>query len=77
MTLLVLTGVLAACADRRFVPARMVSLGVPAAAATNTLAGTPMAVYGRALNRAKSVQNIVNSQADKQAKDISTEQSGN
>jgi hypothetical protein len=39
----------------------------PAPAATNALAGTPLAVYGHDLNKAKNVQNIVNEQAKKQA----------
>jgi len=39
----------------------------PASAATNVLAGTPMAAYGHALNKAKNVQNVVNEQAKKQA----------
>lgn len=42
----------------------------PAAATTNALAGTPMAAYGHALNRAKDVQAIVNAQAKKQAAEI-------
>jgi hypothetical protein len=42
----------------------------PASAATNALAGTPMAEYGRALDRAKNVQHVVNDRAKKQAKAI-------
>jgi hypothetical protein len=42
----------------------------PASATTNALAGTPMAEYGRALDRARNVQNIVNDRARKQAKAI-------
>lgn len=42
----------------------------PASATTNALAGTPMAEYGHALNKAKNVQNIVDDRARKQAKAI-------
>jgi hypothetical protein len=42
----------------------------PAASATNALAGTPMAAYGTALNKAKSVQSIVDKQAAAQRKAI-------
>ena len=48
----------------------------PASATTTALAGTPMAGYGHALNRAKNVQNIVNDQAKKQAKAIDTATGG-
>lgn len=39
----------------------------PAHATTNALAGTPMAVYGHDLNKARNVQDIVDRQARKQA----------
>lgn len=42
----------------------------PAPAATNVLAGTPMATYGHALNKARNVQDVVNEQAKKQAKAV-------
>lgn len=64
LTMLLLTGTLAACASHTTPDA---SVSPPAAATTNALAGTPMATYGHALNRAKSVQGIVNGQAAKQA----------
>ena len=50
---------------------------MPASAVTNALAGTPMAAYGTALNRAKNVQNIVNQHAKKQAKAIDDASGGN
>lgn len=42
----------------------------PASATTNALAGTPVATYGHDLNRAKNVQDIVNGQAQQQAREI-------
>lgn len=61
---------LAACSAHTAAPVDAKALSTPAAATTNTLAGTPMAAYGEALNRAKNVQDIVNQHAKKQAKAI-------
>jgi hypothetical protein len=61
-----LAAMLAACASHP-APDAATAPGTPAAAATNALAGTPMAAYGHALNKAKNVQNIVDEQAKKQA----------
>jgi hypothetical protein len=63
---LLLAGMLAACSSHPPVNAA-VEASAPASASTNALAGTPMAVYGHDLNKAKNVQNIVNDQAKKQA----------
>ncbi|HKZ10618.1 MAG TPA: hypothetical protein VJL61_07920 [Rhodanobacteraceae bacterium] len=57
---------LAACGSHP-APDAAASAAAPASAATNVLAGTPMAAYGRDLNKAKNVQNIVDEQAKKQA----------
>lgn len=38
----------------------------PARATTNALAGTPMATYGHALNKAKHVQDVIDQSAAKQ-----------
>lgn len=51
-------------------PDAAASAAAPAPAATNALAGTPLAGYGHDLNKAKNVQNIVNEQARKQAATI-------
>ena len=64
-----LAGMLAGCASHT-APTTAANSAAPVSAATNALAGTPMAVYGRDLNKAKNVQNIVNAQASKQAKAI-------
>lgn len=42
----------------------------PGSAATNALAGTPLATYGHDLERAKNVQAIVDRQARQQAAQI-------
>lgn len=64
-----LSALLAACASHPASDSAATS-AIPASAATNALAGTPMAAYGHALNKAKSVQNIVDEQAKKQAAQI-------
>lgn len=63
-----LASLLAACSSQA--PDSTAS-SAPAPATTNALAGTPMAAYGTALNKAKNVQNIVNAQARQQAAAIS------
>jgi len=60
---------LAACSSHG-VPDTAASSAIPASAATNVLAGTPMAAYGHDLNKAKNVQNMVDDQAKKQAATI-------
>ncbi|MDE2053280.1 MAG: hypothetical protein KGJ46_07420 [Xanthomonadaceae bacterium] len=66
-----LVAMLAACASHPAPDAAAAATSAtPAAAATNALAGTPMATYGHDLNKAKDVQNIVNEQAKKQAAQI-------
>ncbi|HET9818962.1 MAG TPA: hypothetical protein VFP92_07365 [Rhodanobacteraceae bacterium] len=70
LALLCLAGMLAACSSHP-APAEMVAVpAAPASATTNALAGTPMATYGHALNRAKNVQNVVDQAAARQAKAI-------
>jgi hypothetical protein len=64
LAILLLATTLAACGSHT---GATVSSATPAPAATNALAGTPMAAYGHDLNKAKNVQNIVNEQAKKQA----------
>jgi hypothetical protein len=64
-----LAAMLAACASHPAPDAAATST-TPASATTNALAGTPMAAYGHALNKAKNVQNIVDDQAKKQAAQI-------
>ena len=64
-----LTAMLAACASHP-APEAAATTAKPASATTNALAGTPMAAYGHALNKAKNVQNIVDEQAKKQAAQI-------
>lgn len=64
-----LTALLAACASHP-APDATATSATPAPAATNVLAGTPMATYGHDLNKAKNVQNIVDEQAKKQAAQI-------
>lgn len=66
---IVLFALLAACAPHP-APDTASTSATPASAATNALAGTPMAAYGHALNKAKNVQNIVDEQAKKQAAQI-------
>lgn len=61
---------LAACSRQAAAPLGANAGAAPASAASNVLAGTPMAAYGQALQRAKNVQDIVNRQARKQAKAI-------
>ena len=68
--LLCVAALLAACSRPPAAPVDAGAAAVPGAAATNALAGTPMAAYGTALNRAKNVQKIVNQHAGKQAKTI-------
>ncbi|TAM99124.1 MAG: hypothetical protein EPN40_05675 [Rhodanobacteraceae bacterium] len=77
LVILLLAGTLAACASHT-TPDTAAGSATPASAATNALAGTPMAVYGHDLNKAKNVQNIVNDQAGKQAQviDAATGSSG-
>ncbi|HEX5960494.1 MAG TPA: hypothetical protein VFY97_04510 [Rhodanobacteraceae bacterium] len=65
LVILLLAGLFAACASHT-APDTASSSAAPAPATTNALAGTPMAVYGHDLNKAKNVQNIVNDQAKKQ-----------
>lgn len=69
LAVLSVTALLAACTPHPSAGTAADASG-PATAATNVLAGTPMAAYGTALNRAKSVQGIVNAQAKKQAAEI-------
>lgn len=69
IALLLVSGMLAACSSGQDSTAPLTTQA-PASASTNALAGTPMAVYGHDLNRAKNVQNVVNQQAQKQAKAI-------
>jgi hypothetical protein len=64
-----LAAMLAACASHP-APDLATTPATPASAVTNALAGTPMAAYGHALNKAKNVQNIVDDQAKKQAAQI-------
>ena len=68
--LLCIAAWLAGCSAHTSASARIQTKAVPASATTNALAGTPMAAYGQALDRAKNVQNIVNQHAKKQAKAI-------
>lgn len=68
--LLCMVGLLAACSPHPPATSDTTANAAPASAATNALAGTPMAEYGHALNRAKNVQNIANERAKKQAKAI-------
>lgn len=75
--LLCIAALLAACSAHTAAPVDAKAESAPAAAATNALAGTPMAAYGTALNRAKNVQNIVNQHAKKQSKAIDDAASGN
>ncbi|MGH8190559.1 MAG: hypothetical protein ACREP2_03850 [Rhodanobacteraceae bacterium] len=67
--LLLVAGTLAACSSHP-APDQTAANTAPASAATNVLAGTPMAAYGHDLAKAKNVQNLVNQQAKKQAKAI-------
>lgn len=64
-----LAAMLTACASHP-APDTAATSATPASATTNALAGTPMAAYGHALNKAKNVQNIVNDQAKQQAAQI-------
>ena len=66
LVILILAVSLAGCGSHT-APDVTASSATPAAAATNVLAGTPMAAYGHDLNKAKNVQNIVDGQARKQA----------
>ncbi|HJP96961.1 MAG TPA: hypothetical protein VJ862_00225 [Rhodanobacteraceae bacterium] len=68
---------LAACSTSAPATADADANAAPASATTNALAGTPMAEYGHALNKAKNVQNIVNDRARKQAKAINDATGGN
>lgn len=70
VALLCIAASLAGCSAHTSAPGGAQAKAVPASAATNTLAGTPMAAYGQALDRAKNVQNIVNRHAKEQAKAI-------
>jgi hypothetical protein len=64
-----LAALLAACTSHS-TPDTAAAPAAPAPATTNALAGTPMAAYGHALDKAKNVQNIVDEQAKKQAAQI-------
>ncbi len=64
LLVLLAAALLVACSPH---PAGEATAGAPAGAATNALAGTPLATYGHDLNRAKNVQAIVNQQAKRQA----------
>lgn len=75
--LLCVAALLAACSAHTAAPVDAKADTAPAAAATNALAGTPMAAYGTALNRAKNVQDIVDRHAKKQAKAIDQATRGN
>ena len=77
VALLCIVASLAGCSAHTSDPVGAQAKAVPASAATNVLAGTPMAAYGQALDRAKSVQNIVNQHAKKQAKAIDEATGGN
>jgi hypothetical protein len=77
VALLCMIALLAACSPHAPAPSDATANAAPAPAATNALAGTPMAAYGHALNRAKNVQNVVNDQAKKQAKAIEKATGGN
>ncbi len=61
---------LSACSPQQTSATSTASSAAPASAATNALAGTPMAGYGHALNKAKNVQNIVDQATAKQAAQI-------
>ncbi|MBS0381719.1 MAG: hypothetical protein JSR56_04730 [Proteobacteria bacterium] len=69
IAMVLVCAVLAACSSHP-TPSAATASATPASAATNVLAGTPMAAYGHDLNKAKNVQNIVNEQAAKQARAI-------
>ncbi|MDE2271554.1 MAG: hypothetical protein KGJ94_06165 [Xanthomonadaceae bacterium] len=60
---------LAACSSQP-PPSPSAGAATPASATTNALAGTPMAAYGHALNKARGVQGIVDQAAAKQAAQI-------
>ena len=75
LTTISLTAMLAGCASHP-APDTAAMSATPASAATNVLAGTPMAAYGHDLNKAKNVQNIVNDQAKKQAAQIDAANGG-
>ena len=64
-----LATLLAACSSNT-PPTAAATSATPAPATTNALAGTPMAVYGHDLNKAKNVQNVVDQSAAQQAKQI-------
>jgi hypothetical protein len=66
---LLLTALLTACSSS-MPPADATGSAAPAPAATNALAGTPMAAYGHDLNKAKNVQSIVDQAAAQQAAQI-------
>ncbi|TAN08494.1 MAG: hypothetical protein EPN38_03190 [Rhodanobacteraceae bacterium] len=66
LPLLLLTALLAACSSSTG-PAGATGSAAPAPAATNVLAGTPMAAYGHDLNKARNVQNVINQSAARQA----------
>ena len=68
--LLLSVATLAACGGTGAPDASHATAATPAPATTNVLAGTPMAAYGHALNKAKNVQNVIDAQAKKQAGQI-------
>lgn len=68
LAVLLATVALAACSSH--VPAGTAASAAPASASTNALAGTPLAVYGHDLNKARHVQNVVNAEAKRQAQAI-------
>jgi hypothetical protein len=70
VALLCIAVLLAACSSHAPAAPDAGVQAAPASGTTNALAGTPMAEYGHALDRAKNVQNIVYDQARKQAKAI-------
>lgn len=66
----VVAALLSACSHQQASATSTASSAAPASAATNALAGTPMADYGHDLNKAKNVQNIVDQASAKQAAQI-------
>lgn len=66
LVILALAVPLAACGSHP-APDATAGSAAPAPAATNALAGTPLATYGHDLDKAKNVQDIVDGQAKKQA----------
>lgn len=69
LALVLVSGMLVACSSHP-APETATRSATPAPAVTNVLAGTPMATYGHALNKAKNVQNVVDEAAKRQAAQI-------